>query len=223
MVGLRRIVKGFRAWRVFKPALPVYRLAEDLACSDLSDEEARAKLRDAALRHPEAARLTRDLTARAAAKAPGYVLDRMHRLVAAVLDDQPVMAIDPRSATDLEAEAALGRLPMREAFARLEAIVPQLARLRADADAWRAAHPGDSQSIARMWHIHKLAQRLDSLVGPRASGGDALSRSLVARRLAEAYLEILLGDTERGDGSTAYFRYAVTPVTRHIEIGFAGR
>lgn len=213
---LSRIRRGFQAHRVLKKALPVYEPARKLACSDLSDEEAKAELHDAVRRNHAAAQSA--LLLYTGRPDTGYVNDRVHRLVAAAVADRPVQPMDPRRAPELEQQAVLGRLPIGEAFERLEASVPELSQLRAAAEAWRRAHPGAADIVEWYGEFRKLAPRVDALVGPAAAGGDALSRSGVARGIVLGYLEMLLGDRRRGDPATPYFRYMLTPVTVEIEL-----
>lgn len=193
---------------------PVLEPADDLAHSDLTDEEALEQLRPTVQANLE---LARTMLPRANDGGRDYIRDRMRRLVVAAVEGTPVAPMPAEYAAEME----LGRLPIAEAFRQLEALVPALAALRIEAEAWRDAHP-DSEPV-RDWvrESGKLVKRARAVVGPESRNPDSLCRSPTADGVAVGYLLMLLRDTQRGDPSTPYFQfqYARTPATGHIRFG----
>lgn len=90
---------------------PVEHAAREMAYENVSDEEARDRLR---------AQITDDQAARSAAEmlAPhrdSYIKDRAYRLLTAALDQTDVRPLDPSLRDDFLHEEALGRMPLEEA------------------------------------------------------------------------------------------------------------
>jgi hypothetical protein len=172
-----------------------------LAQSDLSDEEARDRLRKIAMSSQFGADgVVAELEGRRASYVrESYLGDRAYRLAKAVMIGHPVEPQDPVLRDQFRAEEELGRLPLEVAFQRLVDLVPKL-------NAWRSAVEEGVLEI----HVPEM-KRLDQVVGPDSSQSNVLARSHLARAVATAYLSVLAGNTEQGDVHTPYFVIATRP------------
>lgn len=99
-----------------------------------------------------------------------FIADRTHRLLRALAEDGPVIGIDPAVADLFEQEEHLGRLPLREAFARLADRDPGLLELH---------DRGEAASRCE----------ITDLVGIRARSHDPLLMSDISASIAMQYLD----------------------------------
>jgi hypothetical protein len=141
-----------------------------------------------------------------------YESDRARRLLDAALSGSPPAPPDPSNAALFEAEEALGRRPLREAFAQLSAREPGLERLRARtaescAQLLQASHRS-GRSTAERAAFHRLRSRamteVAALVGPRSQHSDPLLHSYIARNVAYRALDIAAGAAAL-DPDASYF------------------
>ncbi|MHB1571687.1 MAG: hypothetical protein ACYC0H_21125 [Solirubrobacteraceae bacterium] len=100
--------------------------AGDAAYSSGSDEELVAELRARVPDDDFGLEAAIEQTAR---DRSNFINDRAHRLLRAISEGGPVIGIDPAVADLFQQEQALGRLPLREAFARLAEHDPGLLEL----------------------------------------------------------------------------------------------
>lgn len=182
------------------------RAAFRLALSRLSDEEAAQQLRQEVQKH----RRGRQAALRVLAGGRSeFDSDRAYRLLRAVVKKTPV---DPSPTTmrDLFAsEEALGRLPLEDAFSRLEQLEPALSRLR----------PNEDRAIPEISQNSDAAKiSVSTLLGPLAHHTNPLIRSQLALSVASQYLAILGGDLQFGDVRTPYFSAPRRMVVRSTAI-----
>ena len=106
---------------------------------------------------------------------------------------------------------------MREAFARLESLVPELRALREEVERQAASH-GGSVPPGRAFGV---TRRCMALVGPRARGGSDLTRSRTAIGVTVYFLHIHGGDRRYGSEDMA-FADAPSAVSGTIGPGSSG-
>lgn len=122
-----------------------------------------------------------------------YDYDRAYRLLVAALSNTSVQPPEAGRRARLREEEELGRLPLKDAFERLVHVVPELAEMRRDLEA-KPVQPLTSYS-----------ERITKLMGYGSSHQGDLAGSAMAAGIAMSYLEVLAGDTRRGDAQTPYF------------------
>jgi hypothetical protein len=174
----------------------VLRLAE----SELTDVEAKRQLREEVLAHPDAARKH---LAHLAVLRDDFVRDRAFRLLAAAVDDSAVEPIPPGSVDLFAREEQLGRMTIREAFARLTELCPELAEFEAEAAAGR-------------WTVESRDSMCVPL-GGLIEEGDPLLRSDLMLNIAMHYLMAVAGSERASDVDSPYLgarrRFGVTTAT----------
>jgi hypothetical protein len=119
-----------------------------------------------------------------------YLQDRGYRLLTAVRDSAPVVAMDPESASVFEAEGNLGRLPLPEGFARLSQLEPRLNDLQDRAVSGK-----------------KISQReIGLFVGSHADNADPLLRTRMSWLLVYVHLlDCTKGSSTGTTGSSSLF------------------
>jgi hypothetical protein len=125
------------------PSQRIQDAARSHARQDVGDESARSSLQADLDDVPRAA-----LEAEIAAWWPRatYIDDRAYRLLVGVRDGR-APAMDPARREQLEQDAALGRLPLPEAFARLAAADPELRELESQAIAGHKPSVKDARRV----------------------------------------------------------------------------
>lgn len=208
------VVRGYATYRSTKRARPVLVPAVRLARSDASDEDARQQLVPLVRRHPDAAQEVIERGRR----SPDPVVDRASRLVRAARDGTLVPPVDPAKEAQLREFRSWSDVPLREAFARLEVIAPRLTALRAEAEAWHAAHPAaDIEQRTFPWL--RMTREVRRVLTQVPDQEQLVLRSDLAWRIALEYLEIALGDLRRGDASRSHAEIAATPNLVTFTIG----
>jgi hypothetical protein len=140
--------------------------------------------------------------------AKSYGGDRACRLLDAALTGSSITPPHPRDAARFEAEAALARTPIGDAFALLAEREPRLQQIRDQlAQAFASVRPESedarSPSVNRM--LFEAKREVAEIVGPTSSQGDALLRTYVARNIAYQTLELATGNPRGIDPEKPYF------------------
>lgn len=111
------------------------------------------------------------------------------------------------------------RLPLREAFQQLAALVPELEPIGAEAEAWAAVHT-DADDTAHLRPFLRLTRRIDHLLQfGRESSPDLVVRSGLGRSIAVTYVRVALGDHDRGGADTSSAEISQKPSTGTIVFG----
>jgi hypothetical protein len=173
-----------------------------LAQSDLSDEEARERLHRIAVASDFGAR---GVVQHLKQRRDSYLGDRAYRLAEAVMDGRAVKPQDIALRVQFRGEEELGRLPLELAFDRLANAAPDL-------DAWRTAVLCEGLPI----HVPEM-KRVQKVVGPKASQGDALARSDVASAIAIMYLSMLAEGKQAETQDASYFSSRLKPGVVEVE------
>jgi hypothetical protein len=183
---------------------PAFLAATQLAYGALDDESAKAQLCSRLAGESE---LLRDAAIERSEHREDYVADRVYRLLSAAAADAPVQPIPPERAGLFSREAALGRMPMQEAFGRLARLEPALGEIESDVRSGerRFDSGGGSPPAGRQLLSKRVEQRLRELVGGAAQREDELLRSDLAGSIAHQYLRILAGDAHLGKTTESFF------------------
>ena len=122
-----------------------------------------------------------------------YDYDRAYRLLVAALTYASVQPAEASRRARLKEEEELGRLPLKDAFERLGQVVPELAEMS------RALEGKHVQPLTT------YSEKIKKLMGHGSPHEGDLAGSAIAVGIATSYLEVLAGDTRRGDAETPYF------------------
>jgi hypothetical protein len=210
----RVVASGYLTYRKTKRALPVLEPATDLARSPVSDADALRKLAPLVAANREAAELARQVTERSIDPAD----DRAYRLINAALEGGPVKPVDPAKAAFVSEFRRWIELSVGEAFRRLAELEPAVAPIGAEAAAWAEAHP-DADFDQRL-DIHlRLTRDAARLFPDWRKSEELVIGSGLARTIALQYVEVALGDHERGDLATPLGEISVTPSRGTISFG----
>ncbi len=164
-----------------------------LARADLRDEEATTRLREVI----ETDRVSAELSVeRMAKRRDSYTSDRAYRLLVAAMSGSVVQPIQPDLRERFAMERALGLMPIGEAFALLAKAIPGLTDVASDVERNRA-----TPAVVYFDRVRALVDENRERLGSR-----------VATALVMGYLNIIAGDTSRGDISTPYFRLRDEPM-----------
>ena len=166
--------------------MPHLQAAEQLACSTLSDEEARDRLRPRVAGNEQP---VLDAIEWLGLRRDEYIGDRAYRLLLAAATDTPVRPIDPAMADQFAAERELGSMPLDEAFERLAEMEPGLRELP------REASPRDREFM----------KQRSELVGIGARSGDPLMSSDLAASIVMLYTRARSRKDPDLDLTTSYF------------------
>ena len=136
---------------------PVFLAASQLAYGALDDDSAKAQLRSRQEAEPA---LLRDAAIERSKQREDYVGDRVYRLLSAAAADGPVQPIPPERAELFSREAALGRMPMQEAFSQLVRLEPALGEIESDVRSGeRHSDPGGGSPPAGRQLLSKRTQQ----------------------------------------------------------------
>jgi hypothetical protein len=168
-------------------ATPAVNAAREIAHEDLSDPDARDKLRGQIVDGEPARRAVELL----ASGRDGYIKDRAYRLLTAALDQTDVRPIDPALREQFMREEELGRMPLEEAFAELAEREPALSELGGEDDP------------------RAFENQAGKLIGVGARSADPLLRSDLAASVVAQYVGIRQGRLE-GDPRAPYLDAPIT-------------
>lgn len=168
------------------------------ALSRITDAEAVDRLRDLVVSDPAGADAALAfIEALASRSAPTYETDRARRiLLAAIRGGEP----EPMPVEHLqlfERERELGWMPLKQAFERLTAAVPELHPVQARIEELAAASPPRSpaREAVALERTSWIVPGTDRLVGPSSRHPDPLVRSPVAANVVANYATAVLTDT----------------------------
>jgi hypothetical protein len=183
---------------------PPIQAATQLAYEALDDESAKTQLQSRLGAEPG---LLREAAIERSKQREDYLGDRAYRLLSAAAADTPVQPTPPERAELFASEAALGRMPMREAFKQLAAVEPELAKIERDVLAGeRRFGPGDRSAPDGLQLLSRRVEgRLRELVGGGAQREDVLLQSNLAGSIVHQYLRILAGDSHLGKTTEFFF------------------
>ena len=131
--------------RRVRKRLPVQQPLVVLAHSDLDLEDAARRLRPLVQAHPAAARATAAHFARALRRHGGYATDRATRILSTAMGVSSLPPLSAEQRVQYERERLLGSKPVREAFAQLAVLVPELTELANQAHAACGSSPSTAQ------------------------------------------------------------------------------
>jgi hypothetical protein len=191
---------------------PAYKAATRAAYSSLDDEAAKLVLAD---RLDADSKVLNEATIDLSRRRDDYIHDRAYRLLSAAVAGTPVQATPPERQDLFAEEAALGRMPIEQAFARLAEMEPRLLEVQRQVQRGRA--DGDAEESGL---LKRLRESLGGLVGGGASRHHELLRTSLASSIAHQYMWQLTGATEFGSPTAAYFD---SRGTRVVAFGSARR
>lgn len=178
--------------------LPVHRAAMKAAQSSLDDEQAKAQLEERLEADPP---VVEDTLAFLAHLRGDYIGDRAYRLLSACAAGTRVQPIPPEQAQLFAEEAAIGRMPIEQAFRQLAEVEPRLLDLQRNAQTVRLREaPSGSHALPE-----EMRLPLDRLVGSDAARDSPLLHTDLATSIVHTYLHHLIGDMRLGAPDAAYF------------------
>jgi hypothetical protein len=155
--------------------------------SHLSDDEAAESIADLVQSEPDAAGATLKYLSIALERVRSYDVDRSYRILAAAVKGEPTKPIRAEDAELFERERQLGWTPLRQAFASLSQVVPELDAIRVYAE--QAARSPAEFGIERADNDQVVIRSgvgppdprhdADRMVGPESQHPDPLIRSLL--------------------------------------------
>jgi hypothetical protein len=184
-------------------------LGYELADSDLDDEVAASRLRDAFSQQKDRDRSVTyclDWLARARESRTG---DRAYRITRAAATGAPVEPVDPARVALWGRLREMGEMRIGKAYAELLRLVPELAGVVDAAERLPGPAVGGQreEQMAEMRRLNwrrRQTQRLASVVGPDAPHPDPLVKTLAMARLMVDYLHISAGDDSLGTIDTPH-------------------
>lgn len=171
------------ARKILRASLPLARTSQDDECLVAQLQQWIAEDIDAAWR----------VKVRLETRRRSYDYDRAYRLLVAALTSTPVQPPEACRQVRLKEEEELGRMPLRDAFDRLVHVVPELDEMRRSLEAKPFQNLGP--------HFDKVK----TLMGNGSPHDGDVAGSTIAVGIAMNYLEVLTGDTRRGNADTPYF------------------
>lgn len=194
---------------------PAQRAAREGAYSSLDDEAAKLAL---ARRLEADSKVLNEATIDLSRHRDDYIQDRAYRLLSAAATGTAVQATPPERQALFAEEAALGRMPIEQAFARLAEMEPRL--LEVQRQAQRGSPDGDPEESGL---LKRLNEKLRGLVGGGASRHHELLRTNLASSIVHQYMWQLTGATQFGSPSTAYFDSPTKQFVASVAFGSARR
>jgi hypothetical protein len=177
-------------------AYAVHGVAHDLAMLGRQDQAAVDELRTAAQGELEAL-IAAERIARVGGKhRESLIGNRLHGLIVAAIDDQPIKPLDPEDALLFDSIAAFNALAPPDRWTKLTTDEPRLADLERELHAGQLLgddslhqHPGAAAAgglRGQRWFL--LAERIGALLGPNSRQPNTFLRSRTARDAAMHHL-----------------------------------
>jgi hypothetical protein len=147
-------------------------------------------------------------------RSPTYEADRAGRLLDAALSGSGTVApADPRVATLFAEEAALARMPIRDAMKLLREREPELDRISTGIAELFTATVRDSHEteaeVARWRAIGRARIEamgdVSKILGPQSQQTDGLLRSYIARNIGLQAIELASGNRRKVNADAPYF------------------
>jgi hypothetical protein len=184
----------------------IYNYVLQLARSEQDDKAACTALRKRIGKNRS--RAARSALALLSRSESDYETDRAGRLLEAVINDQPVSAVDPTKQVLFMRERELGLLSLHDAIAALSELEPRLTHLLNEV----INRPSDKRDA------HGTVARLNQLVGPNADLHDELVKSQLALSVVSHYIAGVNLANEN-DWETSYFAAPRQLVVRAGRLG----
>jgi len=179
-------------------ASEVSRKAINVACSDMEDIQAVARLRGIAAENVGATRRALESLSRARTE---YATDRAYRLLLAAVDGVSVSAPPGELRELFDREGELGRLPIERAVAKLVELEPRLEEVMSK----RTSVTGRSRLM-----------QAKAVMGPGSDNPDLLVQSNLALSIVSQYLEAGDDGADLSDGEGSYFGAHRKRVVRRV-------